>query len=499
VTLSTGKRPYQIKNTKPVDPNLLPIGKWSTANRSCYQRFRKWMADTGFSPYTVQSYAIGARFVLGFLKKPYWKIDPDRDIEQVWGYFQQNCDSLAKIVCYRKGFFKFRQYLSSLQNHPEKPKQINWDFHLKGLPEDIAATVGEYVQHCQRNWNPERRYETTNTFLSHLTHSLRWMVANLSFPCLVAITPQAWYAYVKARLSEGISPVSLNGELRILWGLLHFAQDQGIPVCERTFKISKLRAGVKVPKDVPIDQLRILLAEIERTANSSNKGISRIGLMDRAWVLLMLHSGLRTGEIRSLRFSDLDLTKRKIKIEQSKGLKDRFVYLSAAGCEALGAYLAIRGPKDALPETVFVLRQQSLSRGYCGSRLRTYGKKCGVRITPHQLRHTCATLLLNEGLSIISVQKILGHQYINTTLRYARVYDDTVATDYFKAMGRIEGMPTTTSLEEQPICSSGKLLRLLEELQNSTIPPEHQDILTAIREEVLDLDTRKSHVSGRGW
>jgi site-specific recombinase XerD len=499
VTLSTGKRPYQIKNTKPVDPNLLPVGKWSTANRSCYQRFRKWMVDTGFSPYTVQSYVIGARFVLGFLKKPYWEIDPYGDIEQVWVYFQQNCDSLAKIVCYRKGFFKFRQYLSSLQNHPGKPRQINWDFHLKGLPEEVAATVGEYVQHCQRNWNLERRYETTNTFLSHLTCSLRWMAANLSLPCLAAITPQAWYAYVKARLTEGISPVSLNGELRVLWGLLHFAQDQGIPVCERTFKISKLRAGVKVPKDVPIDQLCILLAEIERTANSSNSRIRHIGVMDRAWVLLMLHSGLRSGEIRSLRFSDLDLTKRKIKIEQSKGLNDRFVYLSEAVCDVLEAYLAIRGPSDALPETVFVFRQQPLSRGYCGSRLNTYGKKCGVRITPHQLRHTCATLLLNEGLSIISVQRILGHQYINTTLRYARVYDGTAAADYFKAMNRIEGRFTTPSLEEQVTFSPKKLLCLLEELHDSTLNSEQKAMVAVIQEGVFSLVNHKLYLPWRSW
>jgi site-specific recombinase XerD len=79
-----------------------------------------------------------------------------------------------------------------------------------------------------------------------------------------------------------------------------------------------------------------------------------------------------------------------------------------------------------------------LSPGYCGKRLRTLDEQGDVRATPHQLRCSCATLLLNAGASVLTVQALLGHKHVDTTLRYARVYDSTVAADYGRAMGRIE-------------------------------------------------------------
>jgi integrase len=143
----------------------------------------------------------------------------------------------------------------------------------------------------------------------------------------------------------------------------------------------------------------------------------------------MLHCGLRVGEVRRLRLSDLDLEGRRARIEQSKGLKDRIVFLSQPTTVALNAYLEIRGPADSNP--VFIFRHRSLSTTYCRRRLRTYGRRCGVVVIPHQLRHSCATLLLNAGAPILAVKTILGHKQIDTTMGYARLYDGTVATDYY--------------------------------------------------------------------
>jgi len=59
-------------------------------------------------------------------------------------------------------------------------------------------------------------------------------------------------------------------------------------------------------------------------------------------------------------------------------------------------------------------------------------------MTPHRLRHTLATLLINQGMPIVSLQKFLGHQDINKTLIYARVHDETVKTQFASAMDTIE-------------------------------------------------------------
>ena len=59
-------------------------------------------------------------------------------------------------------------------------------------------------------------------------------------------------------------------------------------------------------------------------------------------------------------------------------------------------------------------------------------------ISHHQLRHSCAALLLNAGAPVVSVQALLGHEKVDTTLGYARLYDGTLAADYCRAMGQIE-------------------------------------------------------------
>jgi site-specific recombinase XerD len=112
------------------------------------------------------------------------------------------------------------------------------------------------------------------------------------------------------------------------------------------------------------------------------------------------------------------------------------VFLSEEGIEAVQAYLSVRGP--AASDHVFVFCHRPLSRGYCRQRLRIYGRGCGLRIIPHQLRFSFATLLLNAGVSILTVQHILGHHHVKTTLGYARLYDSTAARDYAQAMGEIE-------------------------------------------------------------
>lgn len=119
-------------------------------------------------------------------------------------------------------------------------------------------------------------------------------------------------------------------------------------------------------------------------------------------------------------------------------------------------------------------------------RLRTYAKQTGFRITPHQLRHSCATLLLNAGAPVLTVQAILGHKNINTTLNYARLYDGTVAADYYKAMAQVESHLSLEGPESgQTPDLHGEMLALLEAMQKDALTENRVNLLEGLKVKVM--------------
>ena len=125
-------------------------------------------------------------------------------------------------------------------------------------------------------------------------------------------------------------------------------------------------------------------------------------------------------------------------VRNGKGQRDRVVYLSDTACLALQLYLgsSIRPPQAAL----FTFADgQPISYIWLYEHIIALAQDAGIpHVTPHRLRHTLATRLLNAGMDITRIQKLLGHEQVNTTMIYARVHDHTVESDYRQAMTQIE-------------------------------------------------------------
>jgi site-specific recombinase XerD len=295
------------------------------------------------------------------------------------------------------------------RRYSPKSREINWNGYLNGLPLGLAESIRAF---CTRHSQAKDPIQHTRNLLSQLSGFASWTINRHSIACLKNITPRIWFAYTEERLKGGIKSSSLNAVLHIVQSFLRYMQDEGIPICERMLEVRPLRTGETLPRDITSAQLNHLLEQ----ANT----------FDYAWILLMSHSGLRTCEIRDLRWNDIDLKRRTIRIEESKALRSRVVFLSPPTTDALKKL-------SKQSKYVFTYNDRPLSNRYCQSRLKTTGKKCGVTATPHQLRHTAATMLLNAGMSVFGVQAILGHKYVDTTLRYARSFDNVVEKDYRQA------------------------------------------------------------------
>jgi site-specific recombinase XerD len=153
----------------------------------------------------------------------------------------------------------------------------------------------------------------------------------------------------------------------------------------------------------------------------------------------MLRCGLRISEVAGLLLADLYLDEAYPRLLiHGKGSSERAVYLSAQSEGALREYLSIR---PSVPSDFVFLSYQldGLSTTAIHKRLMRYRQACSIQITAHRLRHTFANDLLNADVPVTSIQKLLGHRWIETTQNYVQANDRQVQMDYFAACPQIEG------------------------------------------------------------
>jgi hypothetical protein len=139
----------------------------------------------------------------------------------------------------------------------------------------------------------------------------------------------------------------------------------------------------------------------------------------------------------------------------------------------------VRGPGSA--EHVFLYRNAPLKKDIVRAQLKYAGERVGMKIYPHRLRHSCATLLLNAGAPVTTIQTIPGHKNMDTTLGYARLYDGTVAADTYQAMATFERQLALPEDRLVRAPSLGERLALVDALRNGTLNPAQTEIIWRLR------------------
>lgn len=223
--------------------------------------------------------------------------------------------------------------------------------------------------------------------------------------------------YLAYKKMDGISGNYLNLIRRALSSLFQWCVDNEELPQNPVRKIKSIRTEKKIRKPFTEDEMEIL------RCNSKS-------LRNKAIIEFLYSTGCRVSEMCNADYSDVDFETGKVTV-LGKGNKYREVYLSSRCKAVLKEYLNSR--EDTLP-ALFVSNPENFGngslKGYPKGRLspsgvecmlRALGKKCGIdNVHPHRFRRTAATLALKRGMPIEQVQKMLGHESIETTTIYAQ-------------------------------------------------------------------------------
>lgn len=185
----------------------------------------------------------------------------------------------------------------------------------------------------------------------------------------------------------------------------------------------------KLPRNVPDAQLNALIEELRSEAgDNTNPSVS---VSERAHeittllaVALMVATGVRVGEVVAIRCRDIDLSRNVVRI-LGKGSRERQVYLTNDWIVSLmTSYLDVRARLEVQHDhLLFNRRLEPLTATSVRSRLRTAATRIGHAdpLTPHMLRHSAATRLVDAGVDIRLIQTLLGHASLSTTEIYTHV------------------------------------------------------------------------------
>ena len=284
----------------------------------------------------------------------------------------------------------------------------------------LTESVLNYRRYLKRkNYSPH----TIKNYLHRLQRFFTW----LSVPLELA-SPENVNFYIDFLLGQQLSPQTINGHLVVIRLFYDYLKDEGdVQIDNPVLRGMLLRVGKPLPRHLRDTDVPIFFDVVTRHR-------------DLAIFMLMLRCGLRVEEVADLTLGAIDYQHNRILIKSGKGGKDRVVFISNDATDALAAYLRIRFHTHE--QKVFLVEKgihkgKPISVRGIQKRIEYYSKKCGISVSCHQLRHTMATQLLNADADLVTIQYLLGHTRIKTTMRYCHLSNMKAQRDYYKAVARV--------------------------------------------------------------
>ncbi len=262
--------------------------------------------------------------------------------------------------------------------------------------------------------------QTLEAYSSDLIRYMRFLAAGGQEGVSEADTPLI-LKYLIAMRADELNARSRARHLVSIRGFYRFLVQEGILVSDPSRLIDLPKSGLKLPDVLTIGEVKRLL--------DAPAGAKAAGSRDAAMLELLYAAGLRVSELIGLKLQDVNLTGGYVRVF-GKGAKERVVPIGQYAQEKIRSYTA--GPRETLLKGrlsvyLFVARAgKPLSRQGFWKLIKRYGRQAGLTkvITPHTLRHSFASHLLEGGADLRAVQTMLGHADIATTQIYTHVARD---------------------------------------------------------------------------
>lgn len=232
--------------------------------------------------------------------------------------------------------------------------------------------------------------------------------------------------YLKYLDSCNLKNSTISRRISTLRTFYNYLLDEGVVESNVFHNVKNPKLEKKLPNYLNYNEIEELLESIDITNTE--------GLQRRLLIEMFYSTGCRVSEMINVKLKDIDFTNKTIRI-MGKGSKERIVYFGDYASKYLEEYLKNFEVKDYL----FInKKQEKLSVSEVELIIKDIMKHISIKthVTPHTLRHTFATHLLNNGADIKTVQELLGHANLSTTGIYTHISSDRLKDIYFKTFKR---------------------------------------------------------------
>ena len=282
-----------------------------------------------------------------------------------------------------------------------------------------------------------RARNTVQAYRRDLLRYHRWLHDRALTPLSVGVGDLT--DYVAERRTDGSASSSVARQTAAIRMLHRYLAIEQHRPDDPSAQLDGIRVPSGIPKPLSEEQISSLLAAV-----TGNDAIHR---RDRALLELLYATGARVSEVVGLSIGDIDFDESLVRV-YGKGGKERIVPFGSAAAAALDDWFGPSGRAAFVPPTwkrrgdaeAIFLNQRGgrLSRQGAWLVIKKYGERAGItdHLSPHVLRHSCATHLLDHGADLRIVQEMLGHASVSTTQIYTRVSQDRLWDVYRSAHPR---------------------------------------------------------------